>query len=587
MARVHRLVSQDKITMIENFELSDARKSKLLHADFSHDGHYILNTQCEFDISKFIRLSIESFPDTAGLVLKAFHNVCFTEPQKSEELCFIISNAANQWVREVFGHENSESKTILTNSSISDSIIESNSLLYLQYWSQLGDEARTRLHFPSRMLQEAFVERKALKTKLQEWIKSGEDCKIGMHKRGPESTSRTQFWSEVWKIQDADEDADVIFENYISELQGIWRVKWRGGTFACKEKPLTGKEFEVVNRVSSHPNVVFGVGEFGEEKDIPRAFFMEYMGSGDLFNLIIDSSRKRGDSLPPFSSIETLDILSQTAKAMKHIHEEGHVVHCDLKPENILISEIAISDNSKHYLVKVADFGSAQYFGGLSSEFAAGHGTDRYAAPEALQQRKDKSFVIGYPDRIDVYSFGIVAFEVLTGDTGYMLTHFPPRNLTKAKESRQRVINGSLRPPLRAECRKSEQFKSTTWAGIVQQRMKNWLGQDKESTPTDVGIDRCWHLQDEELISLIESCWHSDPWKRPTFIKICDDLKKAKVRISRKITKSDLPPSQENSLAGPSGASKITSEGICDVDQEALDSCTPCKRARKSGVNIL
>ncbi|KAG0599882.1 hypothetical protein M758_12G184600 [Ceratodon purpureus] len=555
MARVHRLGSQDKITMIENFELSDARKTKLLQADFSHDGHYILNTQCEFDISKFIRLSIESFPDTEGLVLKAFHNVCFTEPQKSEELCFIISNAANQWVREVFGHENSVSKTILTNSSISDSIIESNSLLYLQYWSQLGDEARTRLHFPSRMLQEAFVERKALKTKLQEWIKSGEDCKIGMHKRGPESTSRTQFWSEVWKIQDANDDADVIFEDYISEALGIWRGKWRGGMFVCKTEP-SSNEFEVVNRVSSHPNVVFGVGEVGsEEEDIPRAYFMEYMGSGDLYHLIIDRSRIGEDSLPPFSSIEALDILSQTAKAMKHIHEEGHVVHCDLKPENILISEIAISDNSKYYLVKVADFGSARYVGDSSSKFAGGPGTNRYMAPEALQQRKDKSFVISYPDRIDVYSFGIVAFEVLTGDTGHMLEHF---HHSKVRESQQSVIDGSLRPPLRAECRKSEQSKLTTCGIVQKKKKKNWFRWGKESIPTDVGHDRCWHnLQDEELISLIESCWHRDPEKRPTFMEICVDLKKAKVRISRKITKSDPSPSQENSHAGPSGASKV------------------------------
>lgn len=306
----HRLVNQ-QITMIENFELSEASKSQRLGADLRHDGQKILNTRCEFDISKFIRLSIESFPDSEGSQLKAFKKFCFTA-HKLEE-CFLIINAANQWVRTVC---NLQSETV-TNTSILDSIIESNILLYFPYWSQLGDEANTRLHFPSRMLQEAFLEGKPLKAKLQEWMDSGEDCKFGMHKRGPQSTSKTLFW----KIQDEDVDAEVKFEDWIAEAQGISRVTWRGGTFACKQYPFD-TEFEVVNRVSCHPNIVCAIGQLWEETEIP-AYFTEYL-SNDLCSVIVERKRLAPLS-PPFSSYETLDILLQTAKAMKHIHQEGHV----------------------------------------------------------------------------------------------------------------------------------------------------------------------------------------------------------------------------------------------------------------------
>lgn len=179
------------------------------------------------------------------------------------------------------------------------------------------------------------------------------------------------------------------------------------------------------------------------------------------------------------------------------------------KSENILLSEIAISDNKKHYVVKVADFGSARSFRDSSSGpegFIPGGLTDRYAAPEALHQREQrkqqrknkslgKSFCISHTDRIDVFSYGIVAFEVLTGDTNYMLMHCP-EDIGEIRKSRKRVIEGTLRPPLRRECQSNMDF-----------------------------------IQDDELISLIERCWHHYPSKRPSFVDICKDLNKVKVRI--------------------------------------------------------
>ena len=447
--------------------------------------------RCELiDVSKFIRLSIESFPKLEGSqTLEAFKNVC-SGARKSEEYVLIIS-AENQWVRTVIVRRNLHSEPWI-DPSISDCIIQSNTLLYYPYWSQLRDEANTRVHFPSGMLEEAFFERRSLESKLKEWMDSGEDCKIGMHKRGPQSTSETRFW----EIRDADASADVEFEEWIVP-DCISRVIWRGGRFVRKEtlQDSASREFEVVKRVRSHPNIVYGFGELICEDTENSAYFMEYM-SNDLCDCIVENIRFSADK-PPFSPSEALDILLQFAKAMKHMHQEGvNVVHCDLKLQNILITKIATSENASHYLVKVADFGSARYWpwgksGAESASFKAGDPTTRYAAPEVLRQLKDRTFPICHPDKIDVYSFGIVAFEVITGES--ILELFNSMGPSAYKKG---VIEGTWRPPLLKECEKSEKF-----------------------------------IQDSELLKLIETCWDGESARRPSFVTICKDLNNAKVRI--------------------------------------------------------
>ena len=146
-----------------------------------------------------------------------------------------------------------------------------------------------------------------------------------------------------------------------------------------------------------------------------------------------------------------------------------------------------------------------------------------YAAPEALQLRKDNFSHIGIPERIDVYSFGIVAFEVLTGE--YNLKLFQ-KSRTKFRKG---VIKGTLRPPLREECQKNKKYKeSQKKKGLIMSCLKSKFIEDDELATLDM---RCWHLQDEKLIFLIESCWDQVPSKRPSFEEIGKNLNEAKVRL--------------------------------------------------------
>jgi serine/threonine protein kinase len=152
-----------------------------------------------------------------------------------------------------------------------------------------------------------------------------------------------------------------------------------------------------------HPNTVhlldFGVTEQG------RLFMvMELLSGTDL-----EQQLARTGAL---ALAETLRIVRQVAQALSEAHAVG-IVHRDLKPSNIFLSQV---EGGGDTFVKVMDFGVAgfQYDDGRSSLTVKGAvlGTAAYMSPEQAQ---------GYAvdARADLYSLGVVLFEMLAGRTPF------------------------------------------------------------------------------------------------------------------------------------------------------------------------
>lgn len=145
----------------------------------------------------------------------------------------------------------------------------------------------------------------------------------------------------------------------------------------------------------SHPGIV-RVYDFGIREGMCH-LLMEFVAGVDL------AQRIRAERVTPD---EAVSIVRQVCDALDYAHDAG-VVHRDIKPSNILVS----ADGR----VKIADFGVAKLLGPATADVRltmAGDalGTPLYMAPEQRDQPE------GVDQRADLYSLGVVFYEMLTGE---------------------------------------------------------------------------------------------------------------------------------------------------------------------------
>ncbi len=119
---------------------------------------------------------------------------------------------------------------------------------------------------------------------------------------------------------------------------------------------------------------------------------MEYVSGQTLADLL----KAHG----PFPPDEAARIVCDVAAALSHTHVKG-VIHRDIKPANIMIDE--------NDVVKVTDFGIARVSEGSGLTRTGVIGTPKYLSPERIKAEKD------IDGRSDLYSLGIVFYEMLTG----------------------------------------------------------------------------------------------------------------------------------------------------------------------------
>src|SRR5215831_4859812 len=145
----------------------------------------------------------------------------------------------------------------------------------------------------------------------------------------------------------------------------------------------------------AHPSIVT-VYDFGES-DGRFYLLMEFVDGVNLRHLLREGRLKPA---------EALKIVPQVCEALQYAHEQG-VVHRDIKPENILL------DRRGH--VKIADFGLAKLLGQKAADSALTGsrqvmGTPHYMAPEQMERP------LTVDHRADIYSLGVVFYEMLTGE---------------------------------------------------------------------------------------------------------------------------------------------------------------------------
>ncbi len=145
-----------------------------------------------------------------------------------------------------------------------------------------------------------------------------------------------------------------------------------------------------------HPQIVT-IFEFGQTEDSLYYFIMEFVDGTDLRQVI-----RSGE----LTSDQALAIVPQVCEALHYAHKKG-IVHRDIKPENILMD--------KEGNVKIADFGLARLLNKEATAYTLTQadqrmGTPHYMAPEQIEQPSQVDH------RADIYSLGVVFYEMLTGE---------------------------------------------------------------------------------------------------------------------------------------------------------------------------
>ncbi|KAF2314779.1 hypothetical protein GH714_033534 [Hevea brasiliensis] len=211
-----------------------------------------------------------------------------------------------------------------------------------------------------------------------------------------------------------------------------------------------------------HPNIVRFIGAC--RKPMVWCIVTEYAKGGSVRQFLM---RRQNRAVPLKLAVkQALDV----ARGMAYVHGLG-LIHRDLKSDNLLI----FGDKS----IKIADFGVARIevqTEGMTPET----GTYRWMAPEMIQHRP-------YTQKVDVYSFGIVLWELITG----ML---PFQNMT-AVQAAFAVVNKGVRPVIPNDCLPA-------------------LGE------------------------IMTRCWDANPDVRPPFIEVVQMLENAETEILTSVRKA-------------------------------------------------
>ena len=196
------------------------------------------------------------------------------------------------------------------------------------------------------------------------------------------------------------------------------------------------QEVAIMRKVR-HKSVVQFIGACTRPPNLCIVFVFMHGGS------VYDYIHRQGGS---FTTRRLLRVASDIASGMDYLHRSS-IVHRDLKSANLLMDE--------HGDVKIGDFGVARVVDPIGV-MTAETGTYRWMAPEVIEHSP-------YTPKCDVYSYGIMIWELLTRSVPY--AEQTPLQAAVG------VVQNGLRPPIPADCPESlRQILELTWRRNAEER---------------------------------------------------------------------------------------------------------------------
>ncbi|KAK5841031.1 uncharacterized protein LOC108475308 [Gossypium arboreum] len=260
----------------------------------------------------------------------------------------------------------------------------------------------------------------------------------------------------------------------------VYYAKWRGTEVAVKrikegcfsgrpseQERLTNefwREAQILSKLH-HPNVVSFYGVVTDGPGGTMATVTEYMVNGSLRNALLKKDRA-------LDRRRKVVLALDAAFGMEYLHSKN-IVHFDLKCDNLLIN----LKDSQRPICKVGDFGLSRI---KRNTLVSGgvRGTLPWMAPELLNGSSTR-----VSEKVDVFSFGIALWEILTGEEPYASMH--------CGAIIGGIVNNTLRPPIPERC-------------------------------------------DPEWRKLMEECWLFEPASRPSFTEITNRLRQMSAALQPK-----------------------------------------------------
>ncbi|KAH7863760.1 hypothetical protein Vadar_021666 [Vaccinium darrowii] len=255
-------------------------------------------------------------------------------------------------------------------------------------------------------------------------------------------------------------------------------IQWLGESFALRHffGDIEALVPDICKTISlSHPNILPIHCSFADDEKKECFLVMELMNR-DLSIYIKEICGPRKQRLP-FSLPVAVDLMLQIARGMEYLHSKD-IHHGDLNPSNILVKARNVS--TEGYLhAKVSGFGLSSSINLTQKTSPNQNGTMPFIwhAPEILAEQENLGSVgnCRYTEKADVYSFGMICFEILTGKVPFEDSHLQGDKMSRNIRTGERPLFP---------------FPSSRY-----------------------------------LTSLTKKCWHADPNQRPSFSSICRILR--------------------------------------------------------------